>query len=207
MMVTFNPGISQSFGNINFGIFGSGSTDIVALSGVIDIFPEENHNLPVTKTKYPIETGSSRTDNFVVEPEQLVLKGLVSNLQPFLGGLVSINDKTRIKEAWGRLRALKNNGELVGVVTLLGLYENMLVTNIDSTLSRDTGESLFFTITLEETLIAETEIVQLAPVKLIGPAGTKGSDTDGGQKQSQESTEPDTTVLQDIISGISKVFD
>lgn len=203
-MATFNPGISQSFGNINFGLFGSDSTDIDALSGVIDIYPEENHNLPVTKTKYPVEDGSSRTDNFVVEPEQLVLRGLVSNLQPFLGGIVEINDKTRIKEAWGRLRELKNSGELVSVVTLLGLYENMVVINVDSALSRETGQSLFFTITLEEALIAETEIVQLSASKLNSPADTKGSDIDGGLKQSQEPE--DSTILQEIISGISGVF-
>ena len=206
-MVTFNPGISQSFGNINFGLFGSGSTDIDALSGVIDIYPEENHNFSVTKTKYPIEDGSSRTDNFVVEPEQLVLKGLVSNLQPELGGIVQIQDKTRIKEAWGRLRALKNSGELVSVVTLLGLYENMLVINVDSSLNDGTGQSRFFTITPEETLIAETDTIQLAAVKLSGPASTKGSDVDGGQKQSQEPDETDSTLLQEIISGISGVFD
>ncbi|MCK4823040.1 hypothetical protein KA005_45180 [bacterium] len=192
--------------NINFGLFGSESASIDALSGIIDIYPEENHSLPVTKTKYPVEDGSTRTDNFVVEDEKLVLRGLVSNLRPEFLGLVNIGDKTRIKEAWGRLRELKNSGQIVNVITLLGLYENMMITNIDSTLNSDTGESLLFTITLEEQLIAETEIVQLAPVKLSGPASTKGSDINGGTKQSEQPSEDNGTILQSVIKGISGVF-
>lgn len=203
----FNPGISDIIDNINFGLFGSGSTDIDVLSGVIDLYPEENHNLPVTKTKYPVEDGSTRSDNFVIEDEKLVLRGLVSNLRPEFAGLVNIEDKTRSKEAWGRLRALKNSGEVVTVVTLLGMYENMMVTNVDANINADTGQALFFVITLEEQQFAETEIVQLAPAKLSGPASTKGSDINGGTKQSEQPSEENRTLLQDIVSGISGVFE
>lgn len=204
--MAFNPGISDIIGNINFGLFGSGSTDIDALSGVIDLYPEENHNLPVTKTKYPVEDGSTRSDNFVVEDEKLVLRGLVSNLQPNFAGLINIEDKSRSKEAWGRLRALKNSGEVVTVVTLLGTYENMMVTNVDANINADTGQALFFVITLDQQQFAETEIVQLATSKLSGPAATKGSDVNGGTKQSEQPSEENRTLLQDIVSGISGVF-
>ena len=198
-------GIASIATNINFGLFGADSTDIDAISGVVDLYPEESHNLPVTKTKYPVENGSSRTDNFVVEDEKLVLRGLVSDLKPSFSGLVNISDKYRSKEAWGRIRELKNSGDTVSVVTLLGLYENMMVTNIDATVNADSGQSLAFVITLEEQQFSETQIVQLAPVKLNDPAKTKGSDINGGQKQSEE-PEDDGTLLQAIINGISGVF-
>jgi len=202
----FNPGIDGILENINFGLFGSASTDIDALSGVIDLYPEESHSLPVTKTKYSVEDGSTRSDNFVVEDEKLVLRGLVSNLQPILFGLVSIADKSRSKEAWGRLRALKNSGEVVTVVTLLGMYESMMVTNIDATINDDTGQALFFTITLDQQKFAETEIVQLASSKLSGPAKTKGSDVKGGTKQAEQPAAEKKTVLQNIVSGVSGIF-
>ncbi|MCK5607373.1 hypothetical protein KAR91_36150 [Candidatus Pacearchaeota archaeon] len=192
--------------NTNFAVFSGDSTDIDLISGVADIYYDENHNMPVTKTKYPVEDGSSRTDNFVVEPEQLILKGLVSDLEQSDSGLVDIEDGNRSKEAWGRIRALKNSGELVTVVTLLGVYENMMVVNADASVNKDSGLSLFFTISLEETQIAETEIVQLAPAKLSGPAETKGSDINGGQKQSEEPTEENKTLLQEIVGGVSGVF-
>lgn len=202
----FNPGIGSLSQDSGFGIFSGSSTDINLITGVADIYYDESHNMPVTKTKYPIEDGSSRTDNFVVEPEQLVLKGLVSDMQQSESGLVSIDQSQRSKEAWGRIRALKNSGNLVTVVTLLGVYKNMLVVNADASVNDKSGKALFFIISLEETLIGETEIVQLAPSKLSGPAKTKGSDINGGQKQSEEPTEQNRTLLQDIVSGVSGVF-
>lgn len=204
-MVAF-PETQDAVDDPNFGLFGSDSTDIDAISGVIDLYPEENHNLPVTKTKYPVEDGSSRTDNFVVEPEKVILRGFVSDLQPSFFGLVQISNKSRGKEAWNRIRELKNSGELVTVVTTLGVYENMLVTNVDSAVSSETGKSLAFTITLEETLIAETETVQLPPVNTSESTETKASDIPGGQKQSEVLSEGGKTLLQDIVSTISGVF-
>lgn len=205
-MAGLSPQLVDLISKSNVGIFSARSTEIGAIAGIVDIYFAESHGITVTKTKYPIEDGSSRTDNFVVEPEQLVLKGLVSDLQDFLGGIVNVVNQARGKEAWGRIKAMKNAGELVTVVTTLGMYENMLVINADATVDETTGKSLSFVITLEETLIAQTETVQLAPIKLDGPAGTKGSDTDGGTKQSEEASEEVKTVLQEAASGISGWF-
>ncbi|MCK5133229.1 MAG: hypothetical protein KAR40_13890 [Candidatus Sabulitectum sp.] len=190
----------------NIGIFSSSPTDIDAITGVVDLYYDESHSVAVTKTKFQVEDGSSRTDNAVVEPQQLVLKGIVSDLQGFLGGIVNVADQSRGKEAWGRILALKNSLELVTVVTTLGVYGNMMVVGADAVANSDTGNSLSFTINLEETLIVETETVQLAPVKLSGPADTKGSDAEGGLKQSEEATAEVKTVLQEIASGIGGIF-
>lgn len=197
-------GLGDIVGSINFGIFGAGTTEIDAISGIVDLYPEENHSLKVTKTKYPVEDGSSRTDNFVVEPKQLVLKGLVSDLQPLLGGLVTIPNDSRPKEAWGRIEELHNSGDLVSVVTIMAMYENMMVTAVDASVSRGTGKSLFFTITLDEVLIAETQTVDISDANVSGPAETKASDAAGGQKQAGEPE--DTTLLQDIVSGVGGFF-
>lgn len=205
-MAGINPQLVNIISKSNIGIFSARSAEIDAIAGVVDIYYSENHSVNVTKTKYPVEEGPSRTDNFVVEPEQLVLKGLVSDLQDFAGGIVSVANSSRGKEAWGRIKALKNSGERVEVVTMLGMYENMLVVGADATVNENTGRALSFVITLEETLIAQTETVQLAPTKLSGVAGTKGSDADGGLKQSEEVTGETKTVLQELVTGISGVF-
>jgi len=199
-------GIAENIKNQVFAIFGQDQTDIDLISGIVDIYPEENHSLRAIKTKYPVEDGSSRTDNFVIEPKALILKGLVSDLQIPLIPVVSIANNNRSKEAWGRLEALLNSGELCSVITQLGIYENMMVVSVDSSVSRDTGRALNFTITLEEVLIAETETVQLAPAKLDGPASTKGSDSNGGLKQAEELSENDGTILKDIAAGIGGLF-
>ncbi len=195
----------------NFGLFSSESTSIDAIAGIVDLYPEESHNLPVTKTKYPVESDGNnqrmRSDNFVVEDEQLVLKGLVSDLQPFLGGIVNVSSPDRSKEAWGRIRELKNSGTIVTVITILGTYENMMVTGVDASVSERTGRALFFTITLEETKFSETETTKLAPQKLNEPAETKGSDADGGLKQSETTDAETTTLLQDVISTVSGFYE
>lgn len=204
-MAGIDPQLVSIVQDANIGIFSSSTTEIVALSGVVDLYESEAHSFTVTKTKYPIEGGQSRTDNAVNEPEQLVLKGLVSDLLSFAGGIVNVPNPSRGKEAWGRILALK--GEFLTVVTSLKVYENMLIVGGDTTVNRDTGKALLFTLTLEEQLIAETETVQLAPVKLNPPADTKGSDADGGLKQSEEATGEVKTVLQEIASGLSGVFE
>lgn len=192
------------FPGATFGLFIGSSADIDLITGVADIYYDESHNMPVTKTKYPIEDGSSMTDNAVVEPEQLILKGIVSDLESDGLGIVKINDGLRSKEAWGRIKELKNSRELVTATTLMGVYENMLVINAEASVNKDTGLSLFFTLTLEETLIAETDLVQLAPSTLASPADAMGSDINGGAQQSE--VVADTTLLQDTINKIAGVF-
>ena len=200
------PGVGDIIQNKNFGIFGSDSTSISGLANIIDAYPEENHSFVVTKTKYPVESGQSKTDNFVVEDETLVLKGLVSDLQPLAGGLVTIPNEKRSKEAWGRIRALKNSGERVSVVTMLGVYENMIVTMVDAVLNKDTGQALFFTITLEETQIVETQIVKLPASKLSGPAATKGTEVNGGKKQAETPDSDRSTILKNIVDSVGGYF-
>ncbi len=200
----------NNINNPNFGLFSSDETAVDSLVGVVDIYTEESHNLSVSKTRYPIESDENnqrmRSDNFVVEPEQLILKGLVSDLQPLSGGIVSLSSSERSKEAWGRIKELKNTGTFLTATTVLGVYENMLITNIDALVNLDTGDALSFTMLLEETLFSETELVQLAPAKLDGPAATKGTDSEGGLKQSEVPNNSETTFLQDAIEVISGWF-
>lgn len=196
--------------NNNFGLFSSDETAIDSLVGVVDIYTEENHSLLVSKTRYPIESDLNnqrmRSDNFVVEPEQLILKGFVSDLQPLSGGIVSLSSSERSKEAWGRIKELKNTGTILTATTVLGVYENMLIVSIDALVNVNTGDALSFTMVLEETLFSQTEIVQLAPVKLDGPAETKGTDSEGGLKQSEVADSEETTLLQDLIGLVSGFF-
>jgi len=199
-------GVGAAVSNINFALFGSEPSDIDAIAGVADIYHVENHNFSVKKTEYPVEDGSNRTDNAVTMPEKLVMQGVVSNLQPFVFGLVNIADKSRTKEAWGRIREWKNNREPTRVVSLLGIYENMLILEADATLNKDTGQALEFTIILEEIQIGETETVKLAPAKLSESADTKASDIPGGLKQALTPGAEKTTLLKDLVKGVSGIF-
>ena len=187
--------------NSQFGLFAQESTSIEPLTGIVDIYTDEFHRQTVTKTKYPVETGASLTDNAVIDPKVLTLKGYVSDLNPLLGGLITIPGPGRGREAWSRIVALKDAREPVTVVTLLEVYENMLITSIDAPKSAATGQGLEFTITLEEILFAETQITVLPSAQLGADIETKGSVVEEGQKQSIDSEE---SVLKALSDGLKE---
>jgi len=187
--------------NSQFGLFAQESTDIEGLTGIVDIYTDENHKQTVTKTKYPVETGGTLTDNAVIDPKILILKGSVSDLNPLLGGLITIPGPGRGKEAWSRIVALKDALEPVSVVTLLEIYENMLITSIEAPKSWVTGQGLDFTITLEEILFAETQTTTLPASQLGEDIETKGSVVEDGQKQSIDAEE---SVLKSLVDGLTE---
>jgi hypothetical protein len=188
--------------NQKFGLFKITPTKVEGLIGVVDLYPEETHNLTVNKTSYPIETGSSMTDNSVVMPKKLTLQGWVSDLKPLIGGLVAIEGPSRAKEAWNRIRILQEGREPVLVVTTLGTYKNMLIKTVDAVIDSTTGRTLKFTMALEEVLFAETKIVKLSAKKL-GKGNKKGSAENGGLKQAAESK---SSFLKGAVKGITSFF-
>lgn len=187
--------------NSQVGLFAQTRTEIDGLVGIVDIYTDENHKQTVTKTKYPVEDGSSLTDNAVIDPKMLVLRGYVSDLNPLLGGLITIPGPGRGQEAWSRIVALKDAREPLTVVTALEVYENMLITAIEAPRSSRTGQGLEFSITLEEVLIVESQSTTLPASQLGDDAETKGSVVEEGQKQSIEA---DESVLKSVVDSIKE---
>ena len=96
--------ILNALNDQSFGLFGQSGTFIQGLFGIVDAHPDESHEISIAKTDYPIETGSSLTDNAINEPDKLTLEGWVSDLFIPLTALVSIEG--RPVEAWNRITAL-----------------------------------------------------------------------------------------------------
>jgi len=182
--MTTDVSIQNSLQNESFGIFGQDQTFIEGLFGIVDAHPDESHELKVTKTAYPIETGSSLTDNAVIEPRKLTLEGWISDLLYSENALVQIEG--RPIEGWNRLVTLAEDREPLTVVTTLQVYENMLITNLSSVKNADTGETLRFIVELEEILFSETRLTRLPPSRIdrTGRAADKTSQVDRGRIQS-----------------------
>jgi len=187
--------------NSQFGLFAQEATSIEPLTGVVDIYTDEYHKQTVTKTKYPVETGGTLTDNAIKDPKMLTLKGFVSDLNPLIGGLITIPGPGRGREAWGRIVALKDALKPVAVVTLLEVYENMLITSIDAPKNSGTGQSLQFTINLEEVQFSESQITTLPAAQLGEDIETKGSVVESGLQQSVDANE---SVLKSISDGLQE---
>ncbi len=165
------------------GIF-TNRSQILEIEGVVDLFTDEIHTLRIKKTSQPIETGSSITDNSIVEPQRLRMAGFVSNLVPSLVASLPVSE--RGKEAWVQLQELAMKREPVTILTTLKLYEKFLIVSLEAQSNERTGTALDFTIEFEEILFSDSEFTTLPADILAGPAVNKSGKVEGGNKQSVE---------------------
>lgn len=190
-------GLAQVFREQVLGLFNP-TTQIIEIDGVVDLYDTEAHQLRISKTSQPIETGSSITDNAIIEPRRLTMQGFVSNIAP-PEFVVSVPAPERGKEAWARIVTLAEKREPVTILTMLELYENFLITGLDSRVDSATGTSLEFVIQLEEILFADSEFVTLPASSVGGPAANRAGTVEGGQKQSPEATGARGSLLSNIL--------
>ncbi len=166
-----------------FALYPRQPTAIPAIVSLIDAYVSEEHTLTLATTAHPIESGSSLTDNAVKQPEQLKLSGWVSDLLPVPGAEVGpLGD--RAPDAWAALVKLFEERVPVQVITHLRTYPQMLILKATAPVDVNTGQSLRFTLELQEVLFAQTRIVRFPPdvVNPRGPAADRTSAVDGGDR-------------------------
>ena len=159
-----------------FALYPQQDTFIEALGGVVDGYPITAHKGRVSKTTIPIETGGTITDHAVREPHELELTGLVSDLR-FLRG------HERPARAWEKIADLMKRREQLTVITAWGVYNNMLIVQIDAHAAAQTGRGMRFAMKLEEVIQAGSQTPGLQNAALTGPAAGRGAATENGFKQ------------------------
>ncbi|GGG03944.1 MULTISPECIES: phage baseplate protein [Cysteiniphilum] len=195
-------------------IFGKGnislqdSNNIIVMTGV-DLWTAEQHKIKVKTTHYPIEDGSSITDNAYKKPSKITLTGFVSNLKvltpeiPFLFGSIGYVSTQKVKTAWQQIKALANAREPLTVITTVDKYENMLITEVDtSSMDKNTGTSLMFKLELTELNTVTSK--SLSPSVLRGdnnPVKNMTEKVNGGTRNSP--TLPAEKTLS-ILKGIGQ---
>ena len=168
--------------NRDFALYPKTSTSISVLgSGRIDGYFSEEHRVGLRKTKYPVESGATLTDNAVSIPERLRLEGLVSDLLPAPGNTLSPD---RAPDTWAAIVALAKARTTFDVVTALKVYSNMLIVRAEAPRNNLTGNSLRFTLDLEELLLGETEILKVGEEDAGPLASERISAIDGGDRTS-----------------------
>lgn len=164
---------------IDFAMYPTARTEVPALIGRVDGWSEEEHRVGLEKTRYPVESGSTLTDNAVSVPERLRLTGLVSDILPAPGNRLS---QDRATDAWAAIINLAKSRETFDVVTPIRVYRDMLVVRAEAPRNNRTGRALRFTIEMEELLLGQTELAQLSPDQAGGPAEDRTSTVDGGDR-------------------------
>ncbi|MCY3784567.1 MAG: hypothetical protein OXG79_12405 [Chloroflexi bacterium] len=141
-----------------FAIYEARSTSIEPLVGYADGFLDEEHERQVSVTRFPIESGAALVDHAVREPDALKITGWTSDLFP--SDLSNIGATDRPAQAWAEIGRLMQERELLEVVTILGVYKDMIITRAIAPVSSRTGRGLLFTIELQEVLTAPLRRVE-----------------------------------------------
>ena len=157
----------------------------VDLLGTADIyFPSEDHRLPGDLTEYPVESGKNLTDNYVRMGDEVVLEGLVSDVQPG----VKMGDSAVV---WNRVAALRG-GALVTVSTHIRTYLNMAVLEARTRRADGIKGSLVFFLKMREVLFATSRTVQLTASNVDpgGPAAHRTATVQGGTRVARTVSAP-----------------
>lgn len=161
----------------NFALYHTGESSIPALEGYVDLYFDEKHEVTVSKTRQPLESGATLTDHAVRVPNRLTLQGLVSDLH--------VRGAQRSAEAWRRIRSMADARTQFDIITPLGIYTNMMLLNAETTRNVRTGEGLLFKLELEEVLIVHLTTAGIQEETLGEAAEDMGGEVSRGSVQPQ----------------------
>ena len=153
-------------------LFRKSKTKIGALE--LDATLSEQHRSEVEVTDNPVEKGAAVSDHARSKPDVVTIEGVVSNFAPpsveaqpqqwtAPNGVTWISrseaDMERAGRAYAELLELKENAQLVQVVTALRTYENMVLVSLDVPRDTGTGKALRFTATFRQIRLVENRRV------------------------------------------------
>lgn len=131
----------------------------------IDVVLSESHSADADATDHPVEQGVNITDHVRVKPETLTIEGLISNTP------IPTAARAEKEQIWGdpgpaetardTLTRLKNNGDLLTVITKLRTYTNMVITSLSFPRDSKTGNALKFSVTLKNVVVVRSETVKV----------------------------------------------
>lgn len=187
------------FDVVGFGAKVAGAFDLFGIKRAtsIDGFlafvcTDESHSDGMEVTTHPVQSGFVVTDHILRKPSTLSLNVVVDG--DFFG--LSIDDKYTQAIEFMRL------GEVVDVVTTNRLYNNMIITSIDSMTDTTSEKLLSMRIDLIEIRIVNAEVVEVPPEeKQANPKKT------GSTKKTGNKTTTSGTGSKGSKSGASKAAD
>ncbi|MYD94840.1 MAG: hypothetical protein F4Y02_14370 [Chloroflexi bacterium] len=167
-----------------FAIYTPRSTSVAPLVGLADGYLSEDHEIAVDVTRFPVESGATLGDHAVKRPDRLRLVGWTSDLYP--SDAANISETDRPAQAWAEIRRLAAAREPLEVVTILGVYEDMLIVRATAPVSMQTARGLLFTVEFEEVQTAPLQRVEFTiPIRptASGPAADRVPPTGGADDE------------------------
>lgn len=181
---TSNAGTGTNLSSPDGLVFKQNGSEIVALGNVFDAIPTENYESDLQTTQYSIETGATLTDQAVLKPKTVTLLCYITPVQ--VKSDSSLQGVFRDEQGWQKILEYQRSFELTTVVTLLGTYENMVLTSAttEKSDSAPTG-TLIATLVFEQILVANTQSTKLPASQLSTGLARNSSNVARGEVQSQ----------------------
>ena len=151
---------------------------IGVLTAVVDGFPERSHKLANSTSTSPIEIGARLSDHSVSIPEEVILTGLVSDL--------NVDGVNRAANAWERIREISRENEPIELTTSWGFYSEMLITEVTAD---ERGAGMRFIMKVKEILRVGVSENTLESNFTSGPAEERSSNVERGLVASRQMDE------------------
>jgi hypothetical protein len=159
-----------------------------------DGFLSVQHSSTLTITKNPVQTGAVVVDNAFMNPSQLTMQIIVSDVHESLIPGQFEGGWRRHTNAWTILKGIQSNRIPVQVFTKLGIYENMLITELSADDSAETFSSLRANVKLEEIPVARVKKVKIS----------QASQTTGGTEMGKvEANQIRQSILSMVMNGVA----
>lgn len=190
-----------------------GSEDTITLDAVI----EEQHTNSIRLTSNPVELGANINDHAIIEPDKILIRGVVTDTPLGFAALTQIVDTvtglfgsstsdnlTRSQQAYSLIKQLMNDRLPIEVQTGLINYTNMMITGVNIARDKDTSKVAIMEISLEQIIIVDSEVVVLSEGDLESPTLEQGSSqVEEGRKEATEAS-PDTN--ESVLVGLGKTI-
>lgn len=139
----------------------------------LDVTLREDHTYSSRVTTYPVERGTNNgfeilSDHIINDPAVVTLEGIVTDTPLSLLAL-----SNRSVDAFNRLIEIHEKRELVTVVTGLKVYTNMAITLLNVPRDLRTGQSLKFTIEMQNVLLDTSVRIEINEENLFGGVQSK----------------------------------
>lgn len=123
---------------------------------VADAITEVHPKHTSTITAHPVESGVNISDHIFTNNVVIDVMGEFSNNPNRIvqGNLVNYQNNSRDQEAWGILYKIYSQEQPLTIVSRFQVYDNCYITSLTALDEIDTGETLRFSMTLEQVRFA-----------------------------------------------------
>lgn len=199
LLSLISPLFAQNTSFVESDFFGTEGTAIIDIDGTISMSP----SMTATTAGSPIEDGSEITDNVVLNNRILnITDAIIQKTNLMTLGIGSNPLENRAKDGYDQIKELWENKIPLTVITKLDRFSPVVITSFIPRSNSDIGDSLRFSITLEELQIIKSLEVTL-PVKDVSEdAASAASEVSEGKKAASSASagiaEGSSSFLADI---------